>query len=62
MAKIRLIIVADDWKKEDSIFTEEFYTDANEWCDVGQFVQFDDIIEAELPSCFPLEFALRKTL
>ena len=62
MAKIRLIIVADDWKKVDIIFTEEFHSDANEWCDVGQFVEFDEIIEADLPNCFPYELALRKTL
>lgn len=58
---IRLIIVSNNsGSKEDVIFTEDYDTPATDYCTVDQEVTFDDKIEADLPTTFPLEYTLHR--
>lgn len=58
--RIRLIIVSTedgdrDRDRDHVIFTEDFASDVDSWCERHQVVDFDQIIDAELPSSFPIE-------
>jgi hypothetical protein len=56
---IRLITWSNgDGSKEGVIFTEEFETDVADFIPFDCVVDFDGIIEADLPSGFPLNSTL----
>lgn len=57
--RIRLIIVStENGEREHVIFTDDRDAPATDWCESGQSVDFDSVIEAELPDAFPLDSAL----
>ena len=59
---MRLIIVStENGEREDVIFTEDNETPAADYCDPGQTVSYDEEINCELPSIFPLEYTLRRS-
>ena len=62
MAKYRLLQVSNDsGTKEDVYFLDEDNTDdATDYCYPDQSVDFDGIIEADLPSAFPVESQLSR--
>ncbi len=58
--KYRLIIISEeDGSNEQVIFLEADSTEpATDWCTPRQTVDFDQVIDADLPAAFPLESAL----
>jgi len=65
MEEYRLIIISnEDGSDERVIFTDDddYDTPADDFCVAGvHTVDFDKIIEAELPSMFPINSELRRT-
>ena len=58
MKTIRLIIMSNESGSETVLFTEQFETPAEDHCSQDQTVDFDQKIEVELPSNFPMGFEL----
>jgi len=46
--------------EETITFTEDFDSPADEWCVPGHTVYCDQLIEMEIPACFPMETTFRK--
>lgn len=65
MNRYRLIIVSlPDGRHEDVLFLEAEYDEgepATDYCERGQTIDHDLIIEAELPDGFPIGQSLRRT-
>ena len=59
MKTIRLIIMSNEsGSNETVLFTEDFETPAANYCSQDQIVNFDQGVEVELPSNFPMGFEL----
>ena len=57
--RIRLIIMSTANGEEESvIFTEDFDTEADDYCARGQTVDLDEQVLVELPDGFPLDYTL----
>jgi len=59
--EIRLITMYNaDTNAEEVIFTEDLDTPASDYCKTDFTVTFDQVISADLPTEFPLEYTLVK--
>ena len=61
--KVRLILAASkdgNLGKEEVTFTDDFETEASDYCTDDLEITFDKVIEADLPDIFPLNSTLSK--
>lgn len=59
--KLRLIIVStENGELEHVIFSDDTKVRAQDYCRPGQTVDYDGIIDADLPSGFPIDHMLRR--